>query len=795
MKNKRTNLLIISLHADPSMPPGVGEWGGTHTYMRELLTILNNSAYKVILITRKVYTQQKDMERVSKNCYIIRLTLGSFGDFDKRELFSLHELTFKLAIMKLNEVNFKPDIIHSVYWNSGHLAMRLSKLWHIPFVHSVISNGRGRDKHGATGTAPNRIETEEVVFQEASFILCVAESEKKELCKYYNIQAGKIIVAGQYIHPAFRYPAHDSYGAPRKSGINYKIESEYYQPYSSSPSTICEWWNKKAFTYTGRLSLDKGLHFIFQAWYLLLEKYQENCPPFWIIGGNPIDIEAMRSHLEIPHNELTNLEKIGKLIWWGYLDENGVSAIYSRSLALITHSRYEPGGRVAVEAMCAELPVLATPNGFALDTINNWHNGFLIEYGDVESLAIRMEHFIRQPYLSNTMGYQAQKVSQTILFNWAFDMTHIETYKAALQRHVNFTKPKKTIPPPISGYKELHIYPFNNFLIDNSDIIQIMEKNGIVDICSVTKTDVQNSSSFFWEVTTSEKYYIVKIPYDRIYLDALWALPADYPLVVTGLQRYRAEIGASSLNQLPTLVGRCDNRHAIIREKYFSQSLSIQEQLDNALAQITLFYKSNTVSGDEFVTQLNSMLHKETDYKKIDKLYKELSTTHYPWQCHFREYSLRVEILRWMEYYDNLFPWQQQKCDKLFKTACQEAHRLSLQESELSPIINHGGCKLNNLIFIPDAILVDNEKIHWGWPGIDYVDILTSYVERNNLEETSQMWNDMISKIPSDIISPELLIGWLLWDTCKKIVSETACLNPIPANLNIRVQALLLLLQ
>ena len=34
----RKKLLIISLHADPSMPPGVGEWGGTHTYMRELLT-------------------------------------------------------------------------------------------------------------------------------------------------------------------------------------------------------------------------------------------------------------------------------------------------------------------------------------------------------------------------------------------------------------------------------------------------------------------------------------------------------------------------------------------------------------------------------------------------------------------------------------------------------------------------------------------------------------------------------------------------------------------------------------
>lgn len=78
----------------------------------------------------------------------------------------------------IKKLNFKPDIIHSVYWNSGHLAWKLSEMWGIPYVHSVISNGRGRNAHGAKGTAPKRIETEEKVFKNASFILCVAESEK-----------------------------------------------------------------------------------------------------------------------------------------------------------------------------------------------------------------------------------------------------------------------------------------------------------------------------------------------------------------------------------------------------------------------------------------------------------------------------------------------------------------------------------------------------------------------------------------------------------------------------------------
>lgn len=149
-ETEKRNLLIISLHANPSMPPGVGEWGGTHTYMRELLTELRNTNYNVILITRKVYSAEKDIEIIASSCRILRLTIGKFGIFDKKELYDLHEETVRQTLEKLQETNFLPDIIHSVYWNSGHLAMTLSELWHIPYVHSVISNGRGRNKHGCS---------------------------------------------------------------------------------------------------------------------------------------------------------------------------------------------------------------------------------------------------------------------------------------------------------------------------------------------------------------------------------------------------------------------------------------------------------------------------------------------------------------------------------------------------------------------------------------------------------------------------------------------------------------------
>ena len=80
IQKKNKNLLIISLHADPAMPPGVSEWGGTHTYMRELLTELYEEKYNIILLTRKVYEKQDNIENVSSSCKIVRCKQPLFAD-------------------------------------------------------------------------------------------------------------------------------------------------------------------------------------------------------------------------------------------------------------------------------------------------------------------------------------------------------------------------------------------------------------------------------------------------------------------------------------------------------------------------------------------------------------------------------------------------------------------------------------------------------------------------------------------------------------------------------------------
>lgn len=790
-KNNK-NLLIISLHADPAMPPGVSEWGGTHTYMRELLTELYEEKYNIILLTRKVYEQQVNIENVSSSCKIVRLTLGGFGNFDKRKLFELHDLTLQKSVLALKKLNFKPDIIHSVYWNSGHLAWKLSEMWGIPYVHSVISNGRGRNAHGAKGTAPKRIETEEKVFKNASFILCVAESEKNELCQFYGIQPGKIVVAGQYVHPAFIYASHNSYGFPRKSGIHYKIEPVYLPPLKPAKSKISDWWNSKVFVYTGRLSLDKGLSYIIQAWYLLYRKYGELCPALWLIGGNTYDIENIRSLLGISEDILCETENTGKLVWWGYLDENGISTLYTRALALITHSLYEPGGRVAVEAMCEGIPVLATPNGFALDYVQDWKNGFLVPYGDIKTLAVRMEHFIKQPYLSDIMGKQAKKISHVILRNWDFTGSHLAVYHAALLHQKDIFKKRHSCTFEEHMQRKLCLYPYNQMLIDKTDILQIAEDNQIDHVLSIDKLEFPDSSSEIWEIRTKTSEYYVKIPYDRINLFALWSRPKEQPLVIPASKRYAAEIGALGFHEITPIVGKKDSLYALIREKYTSVKLSPNQMIDKAIASILAFYeKNNTTSLYRIETYVKSAINEQNTYAVIDQQYKQLSTKQFGWQNYFRDYSLRTELLRWKAYYQELAEDIRKNITPIFEPSYSTIMEIASEENGLHFVMNHGGYDMKNLVFNPDVVLLDNEKLHPGWPGIDFADILITYVRFLEATETFELWDSLLQKIPSDIISTNLLAGWVILGTYKEVISAAACLKPISESLHERIKIML----
>lgn len=757
-----TNLLIISLHASPNMAPGVSEWGGTHTYMKEILQEIDYDKFNVVLVTRKVFSIQKDIEQIGTRCKIINLNFGSLGDFDKRLISNYHKSNFEQIKTILKQLCFKPDVIHSVYWNSGFLALALSKYYNIKFVHSIISNAIGRDKRGAKGTASDRVETEQVVFDNAKYLICVGNSEKNDLINYYSISPKKIFVAGQSVHKAFLYPAHNEMLCPRLGSIN-NISNKYALIRSNDLGKNAFNSDRYAFTYTGRLHKNKGVHHIVAAWIKLYKKYEQHCPPLWLIGGDATDIECIRKEISVNTTILNNAEKAGKLIWWGYLDECGLSTLYLKTLCLVTNSLYEPGGRVAVEALCEGVPVIASDNGFAKEIIKDWHNGFIVDYGAVNKLARRMELFIKNPNLTDCMRENCLKSGNITIKYWNFIGKHEYLYEAA--------KNNKTVyPDEEPNYEDmqktrvLRSYPYINPYTDKYAIkdmaIQLFSK---VDECSIKNRTGVNDSSEIWEFAVDKTKYIVKIPLNRIEFNSFYDNYGILPKVSKNTERYLLEKLASKINGVAPIIATVDSRLSIIRQLYCDNELNVND----VLLDIENVYTSNVFNGD--FKHLNHLIENDEKIETICDYYIKYCAKGFAETLNF---SLRVETRRWYEQYKSLdkeiknfiCPAIENNYKLLFSTAKTEV--------DLKPVLNLGGCDTKNLVYDNGkSKFVDLERVHWGWPGIDYADYLISYYKMHG--KSINFWKDTIDNFKSNYISKPILLCWLILNGWKEAISET----------------------
>lgn len=116
-------ILILTIHADPAMPPGYSEWGGTHTYMRELLDSFSDLHINCVLVTRRMMEELPSIEQYSEYCTIYRLQNGDIAPIDKTKLHIYHDENLIAIQQIINSIGEPPEVIHSVYWNSGRLGM------------------------------------------------------------------------------------------------------------------------------------------------------------------------------------------------------------------------------------------------------------------------------------------------------------------------------------------------------------------------------------------------------------------------------------------------------------------------------------------------------------------------------------------------------------------------------------------------------------------------------------------------------------------------------------------------
>lgn len=220
IQNRRHNsgmirVLMVSLHADPDSAAGIGEGGGTHLYVRELMTELPRLGVQLTIVTRSADTSLPTFRHINENVKLYRVKIGPKGPLDKRWLDAHHEETVERILSVIDLIDSQLDLLHSIYWNSGKAVHAISIKTGIPYVHTVISNGIRRRIEGGSESFGVREEIERIVFQGASKIFCICRQEKADLVNLYGINEDKIVVVGRPIAKSFWSPAHDEFGQPR----------------------------------------------------------------------------------------------------------------------------------------------------------------------------------------------------------------------------------------------------------------------------------------------------------------------------------------------------------------------------------------------------------------------------------------------------------------------------------------------------------------------------------------------------------------------------------------------------
>ncbi len=555
-------IVIITMHADPAMAPGYDEWGGTHTYMKELLDEFGKRKIRCLMFTRRSMQCLPYKEQYNEYCTVYRLTNGDNEPMSKTLLKEYHSQNVEQILEIIKNQSRMPEKLHSVYWNSGRIAAELSAKLGIPFVHSIISNSRGRVKRGAYEPVPEREFFEQEIYNKAQWLICVSDDEAEDLITLYNVDKDKIVVAGQYIHESFVMPSHDPNGFPRlNSTISCESQAAAAEKYNKVAQTeSCDtFWAQKAFTYIGRMDRNKGLKYIFSSWNLMYNKYGDFCPPLWLAGGSLPEIEMIRSDFKEINPDLSTLEQYGKVVWWGCIDPCGLSTVLLRTSVLLTHSLYEPGGRVAVEAMCEGVPVIGTPNGFAKDTITDWNNGFLVDFGDVAALSARMEHFIRQPYLSNALGQNAIASAKEVMDSWQFIEKHLKCYFDC--ELVSRNKEKAGLAP---SHRKINLFPYCNSSYSDETIEQFFLKFSGCNAEQIIKLTGDNISSDIYMIKSeNNEQYVVKRTYSRLAMSPMYNPVRKNEYARNAGKMFGVELQAYKRTNSPLLVGY-DEFHALL---------------------------------------------------------------------------------------------------------------------------------------------------------------------------------------------------------------------------------------
>lgn len=273
------------------------------------------------------------------------------------------------------------DVVHAHDWLAAYAGRALARIYQIPLITTIHATEQGRSLglHNRFQLEINEVEKNLAL--EARLIICCS-----------RFMAGE--VQGQFGIPFQRIRI-----IPNGVDREQLLAGDCIQPDRGKSGPVL--------VFLGRLVHEKGVCHLMDAFCKVIK-----CQPgavLYICGQGP-EMDSLRARAR-------RLGLDGAVFFPGFLSAAERSRIYRRADLVVIPSLYEPFGIVALEAMAAGLPLVASNTGGLAEIISQGQDGILVPPGDDEALAAAITSLLENPAQARILSNNARE-TVAALYDW-----------------------------------------------------------------------------------------------------------------------------------------------------------------------------------------------------------------------------------------------------------------------------------------------------------------------------------------------------------------------------------------
>lgn len=297
-----------------------------------------------------------------------------------------------------------PDVIHVHDWLGAPAGVSLKHILRVPLIATMHATEYGRSRGRIWSSMQHQIHYWEWrLTYEAWRVFACSKSMRDEVIAAFSLPSDKVSVLPNGIDLA---------------------EVDTRTPSMEERNRYALPWEKIVF-FAGRHVYDKGVDVLVRAARIILSK--RNDVKFVIAGDGPMRAQLMDLARDLGLGE--------KILFVGRLSDDELYKAMKIADVVVIPSRYEPFGIVALEAMAAAKPIVASKVGGLSELVVDNETGVVVPPENLHALAEAIERVLDDPS-SQEMGYRGRRRVEE-LYRWGQIISHLlATYERVLEEYL-----------------------------------------------------------------------------------------------------------------------------------------------------------------------------------------------------------------------------------------------------------------------------------------------------------------------------------------------------------------------